>query len=111
MQYSFHFARGRISSDVSDGYTEPEGDGQNSRPHLPLDFEAMRPRRVVGETEILEHGRKEHQLAVDLRALLLRKKLAESVAAHDAVEEHVAGHRARELLDLTVDAAIGNFDL
>ena len=72
---------------------------------------SVRPRRVVGEAEIVEHGRQEHQLAIDLRAVLLRKKLAEPVAAHDVVEEHVAGHQARELSGLAGNAAIGNFDI
>src|SRR5580692_2082487 len=77
----------------------------------PLDFEAMRSRRVGGEAEVVEHRGQKHQLAVDLRIVLLRKKLAEPIATHDMVEEHVIGYRTREFLGLSGNTAIGSLDV
>ena len=67
-------------------------DEKRSRRARSFNFEAMPPLRVLGETEVVQHGRQEHQLAVALRAFTLREKLAEPIAPHNVIEKNVAGN-------------------
>lgn len=71
-----------------------------------FDFEAVRTATEIGEPQVMERRRKKHQFAVRLHVLLLSEQFAEPITSHDMIEQHIAGHRTREFLGLTGDAAV-----